>query len=132
MKRSFAVETEETDSSTETESSLGHTPRRMSDPEIETSSSETVTSGDVERQIRAVTDPLTQQLAHLCELLKELQDEQTHKRHEETASSRAVSTSAGNTSWSDTDWFQNSGNSKQQVIKKFESNIRWQLQFNLK
>ena len=72
MKRSVAVETEENDSSTETESLLAHTPRRMSDPEIETSSSEAVTSEDVERQIRAVTDPLTQQLAHLCESMKEL------------------------------------------------------------
>ena len=61
MIRSVAVETEETDSITETESLLGHTPRRMSDPQTETSSSEAVTSEDVERQIRALTDPLTQQ-----------------------------------------------------------------------
>ena len=40
MKRSVAVETEENDSSTETESLLAHTPGRMSDPEIEISSSE--------------------------------------------------------------------------------------------
>ena len=61
MKTSVAVETEGTDSRTETESALAHTPRRMSDPEIETSSSEAVTSGGVQRQIRAVTDPVTQQ-----------------------------------------------------------------------
>ena len=69
MKRALAVEIEENDSSIETESLLARTPRRMSDPEIETSPSEAVTSEDVERQIRAVTDPLTQQLAHLCELM---------------------------------------------------------------
>ena len=111
MKRSIAVETEETDSSTETESFLGHTPRRMSDPEIETSSSEAVTSEDVERQGRAVAYPLTQQLAHLCELLKELRDAQTHRRHEETASSRSASTSAGSTDRSDNCLVQKVGNS---------------------
>ena len=87
MKTSVAVETEETDSSTETESLLRHTPRRMSDPKIETSSSEAVTFEDVECQIRALIDPLTQQLAHLCELMKELQNAQAHRRHEKTASS---------------------------------------------
>ena len=102
MKRSVAIETEETeDSSTETESLLGHTPRRMSDPEIETSSSEAVTLEDVEHQIRAVTDLLIQQLAHLCELMKELWDAQTHRHHEKTFSSRTASTSAGSTSRSD-------------------------------
>ena len=101
MKRSVAVETEETDSSTETESLLGHTPGRMSDPEIETSSSEAVTSEDVERQIRAVTDPLNQQFAHLCDLMKELRDAQMHRLHEEIASSRATSSFAGSTRWSD-------------------------------
>ena len=95
MKRSVAVETEETVSSTETKGLLEHTPRRMSDLEIETSSSEAVASEDVERQTRAVTDPLTQQLAHL------LGDAQMHRRHEETASSRAANTSAGSTNRSD-------------------------------
>ena len=57
MKRSVAVETEENDSSTETERVLSHTPRRMSDPEIETSPSEAVTSEDVERQIRGRNRP---------------------------------------------------------------------------
>ena len=101
MKRSVAVETEENDTSTETESLLARTPRRMSDPEIETSTSEAGTSEDVERQIRAVTDPLTQQLAHLCELMKELWDAHAHRRHEETTSSIATSSSTGGTIWSD-------------------------------
>ena len=56
----------------------------MSDPEMETSSSEAVTSEDVERQIRALTDLLTPQLTHLCESMKELRDAQTLRRHEET------------------------------------------------
>ena len=101
MKRFVAVETEENDSSIETKSLLAQTPRRMSDPEIETSPSKTITSEDVERQIRAVTGPLTQQLVHLCELMKELRDVHAHRRHEETASSRATSSFIRGTSWSD-------------------------------
>ena len=66
----------------------------MSHPEIETSSSEAVMSEDVERQIRAVLDPLTQQLTHFCdELMKELRDAHTFRRHEQTASSRATTSS---------------------------------------
>ena len=73
----------------------------MSDPEIETSPSEAVTSEDVARKIGAVTDSLTEQLAHLCELMKELRHGQTHRRHEATARSRAASTSTGSITWSD-------------------------------
>ena len=101
MKKSVAVETKKNDRSTETESLLAHTPRKTLDPEIETSSSEAVTSEDVERQIRAVTDPLTQHLAHLCELSKELREAHTHRRHEETASSRVTSSFTGKTGRSD-------------------------------
>ena len=101
MKRFVAVETEEIYSRTETENLPGHTPRRMSDPKIETSSGEAITFEDAERQIRAVTDPLTQQLSHLCELMKELRDAQMRRRHEETSSSRTASNSAGSTSRSD-------------------------------
>ena len=82
MKRSVAVVTEETDVSTETENLLAHTPRRLSDPKVEKSSSEAITSENVERQVGSVTDPLTQQLAHLCELMKELRDARTHRCHE--------------------------------------------------
>ena len=78
-----------------------HTSRRMSDTEIETSPSEAVTSEDLERQIRTVTDRLTQQLAHLCQLMKDLRDTHTHRCHEKTASSRATSSSTGGTSRSD-------------------------------
>ena len=65
---------------------------------METSPFESVTFEDVESQIRTITDPLTQQLAHLCELMKDLRDAQAHRRHEETASSRAAGTSTGSTS----------------------------------
>ena len=101
MKKSVAVETEETDSSTETENLLEHAPRRMSNPENQTSSSVSVTSEEVARRIKAVTDPLIQQLTHLCELMRELRNEQPHRRHEETASSRTVSASTGNVGRSD-------------------------------
>ena len=72
----------------------------MSDPKTETSSSVSVTFEEVACQIKAATDPLTQRLANLCELMQELKNEQTNRRHEETASSRTASTSAGSTSWS--------------------------------
>ena len=84
---------------------LAHTSQKMSDPEIETSSSEAITFEDVERQIRAVTDPLTQQVAQLCELMKELRDAHTHIGHEETASPKATSSSTGGTNWSDNNYY---------------------------
>ena len=114
MKRSVAVETKQTDSSAETESLVGHTSRRRPDPKIETSSSEAVTSEDVERQIKAVTDPLTQQLAHFGELMKKLWHAQTHRRHEETAFKRTAGTFAGTTSRSD---------SYQKILKKIAEPI---------
>ena len=60
-----------------------------------------VTSEEVVRQIRAVTDPLSQQLAHLCELMREHRNEQANRRHKETASSRAASSSSSSVGWSD-------------------------------
>ena len=52
-----------------------------------------------------MTDPLTQQLVHFCELLKELRDAQTRRIHEKTASSITASTYADSTSWSDNNMF---------------------------
>ena len=101
MKRSVAVEIEETDSSTETEILLEHTARSISDPAIETTPCEAVTPESVARQISAVTDPLTRRLVHLRELMKELRDEQAQRRHEEAASCRAASTFTGSASHSD-------------------------------
>ena len=73
----------------------------MSDPENETATSVSVTSENIECQVRAVTDPLTQQLVHFCELMKEIRDEQAPRRHQETTSSRAASTSTSSTIRSD-------------------------------
>ena len=80
---------------------IENTPRRMSDHEVEASPSVSVTSEEVAWQVKAVTDPLTQQLAHLCELMQELRNEQAHRRHEEIASSRAASSSSGSAGRSD-------------------------------
>ena len=52
MKRTVAVETDDIYSSTETESWIENTPRRMSDHEIETSLSVSVSSQEV-------TEPLS-------------------------------------------------------------------------
>ena len=101
MKSSVAVETEKNYSSTDAEILPAHTPRRMSDPEIKTSPSEAVTSEDVERQIRAVADPLSEQLAQPCELMKGLRVAHPQRRHEERAFSRATRSSTGGTSQSD-------------------------------
>ena len=73
----------------------------MTDHELETSPSVSVTSEEVARQIKAVTNPLSQQLAYLCEIMRELRNEQVNRRHEETASSRAARSSSGIGGWSD-------------------------------
>ena len=97
MKRTKSFETDDTVSSTESGSWIENTPGRTSDHEIETSTSVSVTPEEVARQIRAVTDPFSQQLAHLCELMRELKNEQANRRHEQTTFSRIASrlTAAG-------------------------------------
>ena len=60
MKRFVAVETEETNSSTETEKLLENTPRTIWDPKAETSPSVSVTSEEVARQKKGRVNPLTQ------------------------------------------------------------------------
>ena len=70
MKKAVANEKEETVSSTEAAILLENTPKKMSDPETETSLKVSVKSEEVALQIKAVTDPLNQQLAHLCEKCK--------------------------------------------------------------
>ena len=97
MKRAVAIETDQTDSSTETESLKEKTPRLMSDHEVETS-----TRLYFALQIKAVNDPLTQQIAHLCKLMQELRNEQALIRHEETASLKATSSTSGNAGHSET------------------------------
>ena len=73
----------------------------MSDPKTEPSLSEDAASENVERQIRDVSDPLTQHLAQLCALLKELGDAHTHGRHKETTSSKTTGSSTSSRSRSD-------------------------------
>ena len=101
MNRSVAVESEERDSNPETEGLIENTLRRMSDHEVGISPSASLTSEENARQITVVTDPLTQQLAHLCELLEELRNEPAHRRHKETASLKAACSSTGNAGRSD-------------------------------
>ena len=101
MKKTLGVETEDIDSGTETESLIDNTRRRMSDHKLDTSRSVSITSEEVARQIKAVTDPLLQQLAHICELMRELKNEQLNRRHEETASARTASSFSGSGGRSD-------------------------------
>ena len=56
----------------------------MSECEVENSSSNYVNSEEVACQIKAVTDPLSLQLKRLCELLRELREEQSGRRYKET------------------------------------------------
>ena len=90
MSRSVAVETEETDNSTETKGLF---------EDIETSPSVSVTSEEIVRFIKKVIYPLIQQLDHLCELMQKLRNEQAHRRYEETASSKAASISTVSAGW---------------------------------
>ena len=84
MKTSVAVEIDETDSSTQTESLIDIIPKKMSEPELETSRSVSITFEENSLQIKAVTDLFTQQLAHLLELKHELGNDEAHRRHEYT------------------------------------------------
>ena len=94
MQNTIDAESDDIEKSAETEKPIENTPSRMSDHEVENSSSVSVTSKEVSRQITAVTDPLTHQLAHLCKLMPELKNEQAIRRHEGTASFRATSFSS--------------------------------------
>ena len=58
-------------------------------------------SEEVARQIKAVTDPLSEQLTQPCELMPELRKEQAMRRHDEMASSRATSSSSSSVGRSD-------------------------------
>ena len=73
----------------------------MSDHAVEISSSVSVTSEEVTRQIRAIIDNLTQQLAHFCHLMREMKNAQANRRLEETASHMDTRSLSGSTNWSD-------------------------------
>ena len=70
---------------------IENTPKRMSDYEVETLPSVSGISEEVARQIKAVTDPLSQQIAHPSELKQEIRNEPINRRHNETTSSRSAS-----------------------------------------
>ena len=101
MKRIIGVETDDLDSRTETESLVKNTSKRLSDHKIETSPSVKIMSEEVARQIRTQTDPLSHQIAHFCDLMRELKNQQVNRRHEETASSRSATSSSDSSGRSD-------------------------------
>ena len=86
MKRSISTETEKLNVSTETDSLIINTPYRMSNHQTESLSASSIMSEDVARQINAVTDSLTQQMARLFELMRELKQEKANRSHGETHS----------------------------------------------
>ena len=85
MKRTIGTEPEDTDSSFKAENLVTKTPGGISDHEVKNSSSLSVMAGEAAWQNKVVTDPLTQQLAHLWELMRELKNKQSSRPHEETA-----------------------------------------------
>ena len=74
----------------------------MSDHELDNSSSVSVTSEEVARQMKEVTDPLAHHLAHFSELMRELENDQANRHHEDTASFRAASSLSDSGKRSDT------------------------------
>ena len=78
MKRTMGVEKNDTESNIETESLIRSPPGGITDHEVENSSSVSVISEVVARQIRAVVDLLTQKLAHLCELARYFSKNECH------------------------------------------------------
>ena len=86
MKKTAGVETGDTDSSTEIERLIINTPSRLSEQEVQNSKSASVMSEEVACQMKAITDPLTQQLAHLYQVLHELKNEQASRRHQDASS----------------------------------------------
>ena len=67
----------------------------MSEHETENSSSTSIMFEEAARRIKAVTAPLTQKMACLDELMCELIEEKSNRRHKEAASFRATSSSSG-------------------------------------
>ena len=80
MKQTIGTETHKTKSSSETGNLIANTLGRISSHRVENSSSVFVTSEEIDRQLKAVTDPLTHKLAHFCELILELKSNRFHER----------------------------------------------------
>ena len=83
MKGTLGTETNDIESSTKSENLIANAPGGISDPDVENSLSVCVTP-KVSWQISAVSDPCTQQLAHLCELTGESKNDGVNRPLEET------------------------------------------------
>ena len=79
MKGTLITETNDVDKNL-----TANAPGGISDPDVENSLSVCVTPKEFPRQIRAVSDPCTQQLAHLCELTGESKNDRVDRRLGET------------------------------------------------
>ena len=64
IKKNVSTKADDIKNDTETERILANSPNRMPDHEVENSFSNSATSVEIARQIRAVTDILTPQLEH--------------------------------------------------------------------
>ena len=90
MQNTIETETDNTHCSTEAENLVLNTPGRLSDKE-QNSLGVSVTSEEVARQAKAVTDPLKQHVAHQRKAFRKMENEQYNARHEEAASFKAAS-----------------------------------------
>ena len=91
MNRTVCIKTEDTDIGTETQSLVISAASRISDHEVDSSYSVSITSEEVARRTKAVTYT---QLALLCDLMRELKNDQFSRRHEKTASFKAAGSSS--------------------------------------
>ena len=87
MKRTIGNEIDNIESSTEIERIIAFSLSRILDREPKNSSSVSVTFKEVARQLKVITDPLTQQLSQLCDLVRESKNKQDKKGHNRAASS---------------------------------------------
>ena len=89
MEKTVSTETDGIHSNSETESIIANTRNRLSDHKIQNSPRTPITSDGVACQIKAGADSLVRQLKRLCEKIRDLEDEQSGKRHLKTTSFRA-------------------------------------------
>ena len=88
MIENISTKTDDIEIGCETESFIANNSDkiRMSDDQVENCSIVYVSTEKVVRHSRAVTDPLTQQLAQFCEFIHKLENEQPNRRQDETSS----------------------------------------------
>ena len=92
--------TQDLNSDRETDSIVPSTLDKMSDHELQNASGKFVTSEDLVGHNKK-PNSLFWQLKRLCELMRELKGEQSGRRHEQTTSFRATSSSSGSRHRSD-------------------------------